>query len=103
MKLDLFAKLKTLCFHGLCVSTFKSVMCSPLLEDKGMCVSNDFQMTQHNVGALLVVKPSEKDSIAGIVTERGQIAVFGCASYPKWIELMHLSNAFIFYMYFLLY
>ncbi|KAH7439077.1 hypothetical protein KP509_04G044300 [Ceratopteris richardii] len=27
-------------------------------------------MTQHNVGALLVVKPSGKDDIAGIVTER---------------------------------
>ena len=30
-----------------------------------------FQMTQHNVGALLVVKPGGHD-IAGIVTERGQ-------------------------------
>ena len=40
-------------------------------------LSNDFQMTQHNVGALLVVKPSEKDAIAGIVTERGQIVVSG--------------------------
>jgi hypothetical protein len=28
-------------------------------------------MTQHNVGALLVVKPGGRD-IAGIVTERGQ-------------------------------
>lgn len=28
-------------------------------------------MTQHNVGALVVVKPGEKKSIAGIITERG--------------------------------
>jgi hypothetical protein len=35
-------------------------------------------MTQHNVGALLVVKPSGKDAIAGIVTERGENAVLGC-------------------------
>jgi hypothetical protein len=34
-------------------------------------------MTQHNVGALVVVKPGEAKSIAGIVTERGneQISV----------------------------
>lgn len=30
-----------------------------------------FQMTQHNVGALVVVKPGEDKAIAGIVTERG--------------------------------
>ena len=29
-------------------------------------------MTQHNVGALVVVKPGEDKSIAGIVTERGK-------------------------------
>lgn len=29
------------------------------------------QMTQHNVGALVVVKPGEQKSIAGIITERG--------------------------------
>lgn len=28
-------------------------------------------MTQHNVGALVVVKPGEQSSIAGIITERG--------------------------------
>ena len=28
-------------------------------------------MTQHNVGALVVVKPAEQNSIAGIITERG--------------------------------
>ncbi|URD73396.1 CBS domain protein [Musa troglodytarum] len=28
-------------------------------------------MTQHNVGALVVVKPGEEKAIAGIVTERG--------------------------------
>ena len=29
------------------------------------------QMTQHNVGALVVVKPGEEKAIAGIITERG--------------------------------
>lgn len=29
------------------------------------------QMTQNNVGALVVVKPGEQKSIAGIITERG--------------------------------
>lgn len=29
------------------------------------------QMTQHNVGALVVIKPGQDKSIAGIVTERG--------------------------------
>lgn len=28
-------------------------------------------MTQHNVGALVVVKPGEQQSLAGIITERG--------------------------------
>lgn len=31
------------------------------------------QMTQHNVGALVVVKPGQDKSIAGIVTERGEL------------------------------
>ena len=30
-------------------------------------------MTQHNVGALVVVKPGEQQSLAGIITERGKI------------------------------
>lgn len=29
------------------------------------------QMTQNNVGALVVLKPGEQKSIAGIITERG--------------------------------
>ena len=32
---------------------------------------NILQMTQHNVGALVVVKPGQEKAIAGIVTERG--------------------------------
>lgn len=28
-------------------------------------------MTQHNVGALVVVKPGEQNAVAGIITERG--------------------------------
>jgi hypothetical protein len=30
-------------------------------------------MTQHNVGALVVVKPGEEKAIAGIITERGTL------------------------------
>lgn len=30
-------------------------------------------MTQHNVGALVVVKPGEQQALAGIITERGKI------------------------------
>ena len=33
-------------------------------------------MTQHNVGALVVVKPGEQKSIAGIITERGKEEIF---------------------------
>lgn len=36
-----------------------------------MCVCFG-QMTQHNVGALVVVKPGEQQSLAGIITERGK-------------------------------
>jgi predicted transcriptional regulator len=37
-------------------------------------VTKEFkQMTQHNVGALVVVKPGQDKSIAGIVTERGKL------------------------------
>lgn len=39
-------------------------------------------MTQHNVGALVVVKPGEKSSIAGIITERGEIRFFFSKYYP---------------------
>jgi len=31
-------------------------------------------MTQHNVGALVVVKPGEQQALAGIITERGMIS-----------------------------
>ena len=34
-------------------------------------LKNILQMTQHNVGALVVVKPGQEKAIAGIVTERG--------------------------------
>lgn len=34
------------------------------------------QMTQHNVGALVVVKSGENKSIAGIITERGIIIIY---------------------------
>lgn len=33
-------------------------------------------MTQHNVGALVVVKPGEQKSVAGIITERGIFKVY---------------------------
>jgi len=38
---------------------------------------SSLQMTQHNVGALVVVKPDEQNSIAGIITERGVPPFFG--------------------------
>jgi predicted transcriptional regulator len=31
------------------------------------------QMTEHNVGALVVVKPGDEKVVAGIVTERGTL------------------------------
>jgi len=34
-------------------------------------ITISLQMTQNNVGALVVVKPGEQTSIAGIITERG--------------------------------
>eukprot|EP00250_Pteridium_aquilinum_P020879 c24976_g2_i1 orf=216-827(+) len=63
---------------------FESTTIADILSAKGkkadgswlFCKTDDSvyeavkSMTHHNVGALLVVKPAEKDSIAGIVTER---------------------------------
>lgn len=31
----------------------------------------NLQMTQHNIGALVVIKPEDEKLLAGIVTERG--------------------------------
>lgn len=63
---------------------FESTTISDILKDKGKsadgswlwCTTDDTvydavkSMTQHNVGALVVVKPGEQKSIAGIITER---------------------------------
>ncbi|GAV73434.1 CBS domain-containing protein [Cephalotus follicularis] len=63
---------------------FESTTISDILKAKGKiadgswlwCTTNDTvydavkSMTQHNVGALVVVKPGEQGSIAGIITER---------------------------------
>ncbi|MFS7964592.1 putative CBS domain-containing protein [Helianthus anomalus] len=63
---------------------FESTKISDVLQAKGKgadgswlwCTTDDSvydavkSMTQHNVGALVVVKPGEKSSIAGIITER---------------------------------
>ncbi|CAM8949360.1 unnamed protein product [Rhodiola kirilowii] len=63
---------------------FESTRIADILTAKGKgadgswlwCTTDDTvydavkSMTQHNVGALVVVKPGEKDSIAGIITER---------------------------------
>ncbi|KAL8225071.1 hypothetical protein R6Q57_017628 [Mikania cordata] len=63
---------------------FESTKISDVLKAKGKgadgswlwCTIDDSvydavkSMTQHNVGALVVVKPGEKSSIAGIITER---------------------------------
>ncbi|XP_039128547.1 CBS domain-containing protein CBSX3, mitochondrial [Dioscorea cayenensis subsp. rotundata] len=63
---------------------FESTTISDILKAKGKnadgswlwCTTNDTvydavkSMTQHNVGALVVVKPEEEKAIAGIITER---------------------------------
>lgn len=63
---------------------FESTTVSDVLKSKGKsadgswlwCTTDDSvydavkSMTQHNVGALVVVKPGEEKSIAGIITER---------------------------------
>ncbi|KAI3508008.1 hypothetical protein L1887_23007 [Cichorium endivia] len=63
---------------------FESTTISDILKGKGKgadgswlwCTTDDSvydavkSMTQHNVGALVVVKPGEQSSIAGIITER---------------------------------
>ncbi|KAM0932077.1 putative CBS domain-containing protein [Dioscorea sansibarensis] len=63
---------------------FESTTISDILKAKGKnadgswlwCTTNDSvydavkSMTQHNVGALVVVKPGEEKAIAGIITER---------------------------------
>ncbi|KAL2557719.1 CBS domain-containing protein CBSX3 [Forsythia ovata] len=63
---------------------FESTTISDILKNKGKsadgswlwCATDDTvydavkSMTQHNVGALVVVKPGEQKSIAGIITER---------------------------------
>jgi len=41
----------------------------PCLSDSA--IWSFFQMTAHNVGALLVVKSGEAKKLAGIITERG--------------------------------
>ncbi|KAK6237177.1 hypothetical protein QUC31_002646 [Theobroma cacao] len=63
---------------------FESTTIADILKAKGKgadgswlwCTTDDTvynavkSMTQHNVGALVVVKPGEQESIAGIITER---------------------------------
>ncbi|XP_062081686.1 CBS domain-containing protein CBSX3, mitochondrial isoform X2 [Humulus lupulus] len=63
---------------------FESTTISDIMKSKGKgadgswlwCTTDDSvyeavkSMTQHNVGALVVVKPGEEKSIAGIITER---------------------------------
>ncbi|OIV95681.1 hypothetical protein TanjilG_01475 [Lupinus angustifolius] len=63
---------------------FESTTIADIMKGKGKgadgswlwCTTNDTvynavqSMTQHNVGALVVVKPDEEKSIAGIITER---------------------------------
>ncbi|GMY10390.1 CBS domain-containing protein CBSX3, mitochondrial [Fagus crenata] len=63
---------------------FESTTIADVLKEKGKkadgswlwCTTDDSvyeavkSMTQHNVGALVVVKPGEQESLAGIITER---------------------------------
>lgn len=65
---------------------FESTTISDILKGKGKgadgswlwCTTDDTvydavkSMTNHNVGALVVVKPKEQNAIAGIITERGK-------------------------------
>ncbi|KAF2290344.1 hypothetical protein GH714_011651 [Hevea brasiliensis] len=73
--------------------SFESTTISDILKTKGKgadgswlwCTTDDTvydavkSMTQHNVGALVVVKPGEQKSIAGIITER--VAVLAILNY----------------------
>ncbi|CAN1290490.1 CBS domain-containing protein CBSX3, mitochondrial [Linum perenne] len=51
---------------------FEHTTISDVLSAKDLRLGFDLylQMTQHNVGSLVVVKPGEQKSIAGIITER---------------------------------
>jgi hypothetical protein len=42
-----------------------------VIDDRFLESHFPLQMTHNNVGALVVVKPGEQKSIAGIITERG--------------------------------
>ncbi|MCL7052316.1 hypothetical protein MKW94_025375 [Papaver nudicaule] len=69
---------------------FESTTISDVLKAKGKkadgswlwCTIDDSvydavkSMTQHNVGALVVVKPGEQKSLAGIITERGNTSCY---------------------------
>ncbi|XP_037497260.1 CBS domain-containing protein CBSX3, mitochondrial isoform X1 [Jatropha curcas] len=69
--------------------SFESTTISDILKAKGKgadgswlwCTTDDTvydavkSMTHHNVGALVVVKPGEQKSLAGIITERGALVV----------------------------
>ncbi|TXG46799.1 hypothetical protein EZV62_026093 [Acer yangbiense] len=78
---------------------FESTRIADVLKAKGKgadgswlwCTTDDSvydavkSMTQHNVGALVVVKPGEKNSIAGIITERARafICIVPCTVVSK--------------------
>ena len=71
---SVYDAVKSVCIFVLCdTSNFCYAM--TLWHEDWICrwnVSLPFQMTHHNVGALVVVKPGEQKSIAGIITERGK-------------------------------
>ncbi|KAF2290342.1 hypothetical protein GH714_011605 [Hevea brasiliensis] len=80
----LFSRFESVLSAGMEEQSFESTTISDILKAKGKgadgswlwCTTDDTvydavkSMTQHNVGALVVVKPGEQKSIAGIITER---------------------------------
>ncbi|CAA0820647.1 CBS domain-containing protein CBSX3-mitochondrial [Striga hermonthica] len=80
----MFARQESTSTAGIEEHGFESTTISDVLKAKGKgadgswlwCTTDDSvydavqSMTQHNVGALVVVKPGEENSIAGIITER---------------------------------
>jgi len=84
MRSAIFSRFKSASSARLEEHGFESTTISDVLNSKGKgadgswlwCTTDDTvydavkSMTQHNVGALVVVKPGEQKSIAGIITER---------------------------------
>uniref|UniRef100_A0A2P2LGZ4 Uncharacterized protein MANES_18G121800 n=1 Tax=Rhizophora mucronata TaxID=61149 RepID=A0A2P2LGZ4_RHIMU len=85
-----FSRFESVSPAGIQEQGFESTTIAHVLKGKGKgadgswlwCTTDDTvydavkSMTHHNVGALVVLKPGEQKSIAGIITERGIREVF---------------------------